>query len=158
MGGATEKMLSLLQIETNVNENQYMEAWRQSEQAPKAGFWTMIDKRFVQRYVIRDYDNQHEPSSNTNATANSGSGSTSAAGNKVHTASATATTLEAAANQKASLRRREDSSSRSIIDPTPGIELTESGYYDTLEEMGVPVPAKRRKSTSLFDYGMNKSD
>ena len=44
MGGATEAVLEWLDIEMNVNEDQYMEAWKQSEQAPAPGFWTYLGK------------------------------------------------------------------------------------------------------------------
>ena len=47
MGGATEAVLGWLDIEMNVNEDQYMEAWRQSKQAPTPGFWTFLGKSVV---------------------------------------------------------------------------------------------------------------
>ena len=44
MGGATETVLKLLDIEMNVNEEEYMKAWHQSEQAPTPGFGTYLGK------------------------------------------------------------------------------------------------------------------
>lgn len=52
MGGATEAVLKLLNIEMNVNEEEYMKAWNASEQAPTPGFFTYLGKcRRVLVYV-----------------------------------------------------------------------------------------------------------
>ena len=152
MGGATEKMLHVLDIETDVNENQYMEAWRQSEQAPKPGFWHMIDERFVQKYVIRDYDTS---TNDDTTTTKNGNAASEGKGN----ATAATTSSNDNSNNRRDKLRRIDQSSRSTTDNTPsGIEMTESGHYDTLHEMGASVPASaKRKPSSLFDFGMSKT-
>jgi NhaP-type Na+/H+ or K+/H+ antiporter len=141
MGGATEFVLDFLNIEMNVNEDQYMEAWSSSEQAPTPGFWTWFDKRFVQRHVIRDYD---VSSSSLPPTTSTQDASSSDVKNK-HPVSAT------------TVRRRPNEPRISDTVSHPDIEITESNHYDTLHEMGIPVPKGRRK-TSLFDYGLNKAD
>lgn len=137
MGGATEAVLQWLNIEMNVNEEEYMKAWQQSEQAPAPGFWTYLDKRFVQQYVIRDHDTAASSLESLSSLP------TVAKNSPVH------------AKQQTLQRHGHNSSDRVL--PTLSIEMTESNHYDTLQEMGIPVPSPARRKTSLFDYGL-KSD
>lgn len=44
MGGATETVLRWLDIEMNVNEEQFMEDWIKSDQAPKSGVFSYLGK------------------------------------------------------------------------------------------------------------------
>ena len=100
-------------------------------------FCPYTDKRFVQQYVIRDY-NTSKSSRDSVAAISSGAKNAS----------------QGRPPQRKDLSRRE--SDDACLPSTQNIEITESNHYDNLEEMGLPVPPSRRK-TSLFDYGL-KSD
>ena len=96
------------------------------------------DKRFVQQYVIRDYDT-----------------STSSV-DSVASLSTQAQKSVGAAQQRKGSARRHATESEDALAAANNVEMTVSNHYDNLEEMGIPVPPSRRK-TSLFDYGL-KSD
>ena len=123
------------------------------------------DKRFVQRYVIRDYDptsanNLHVATSGPIPTKDSSVRSSGASGASIRggpnrydssrnsimasrrDSSQSSTRLGVGSGDEASSQRHRD------------IEITASNHYDTMQEMGMPVA---RRKTSLFDYGM-KSD
>ncbi|CAB9510044.1 Sodium/hydrogen exchanger [Seminavis robusta] len=146
MGGATEAVLKMLNIEMNVNEDQYMEAWRRSDQAPVPGFWTFFDKRMVLRYVVRDYD--MSASSRDDLGISPSASNDSATNPKRPQREGSSRVSSNSTNTKGAEMSRNS-------DPLPDIEVTESTHYDTLQEMGL-VPLRRK--TSLFDYGLKKSE
>jgi NhaP-type Na+/H+ or K+/H+ antiporter len=179
LGGATETVLQLLHVEMNIDEDQYMDAWRQSDQAPKPGFWTFLDERFIQRWVIRDYDNNHDvmPVLSTNSSKELSTTSSKNASSQQQqqrrdstlsslprVTSSTNSTNSESQSCRAGGRKDKQGSLAALEMQPPDIDLetTESSQYycdhDTLPDETSVSRSQRRRRASLFDYGLKKLD
>jgi NhaP-type Na+/H+ or K+/H+ antiporter len=159
LGGATEAVLQLLNVEMNIDEDQYMDAWRQSDQAPKPGFWTFLDERLIQRWVIRDYEVPSvDPLSSKLSTASSAAPSANA--QRWESASSSIAPVASSNSESAAERRViQNHVSSSHHEQQPDIDLTESMQYDTLYDTDVArSQCSSRRRPSLFDYGLKKMD
>ena len=125
------------------------------------------DTRFVQRFVIREYDAASAsnlqiatsgpiPTKDTCIRSGMMGASGRAAGGRFDSSR---NSVVASQLQESSRSSRLESSScvdASVSERQHEIEAaSSSSNYDTLHEMGIQVPVARRKK-SLFDYGMNQ--